>query len=398
MDQPRVCLVSGYFDWFSGYQETVLAKWLGRYTNTEVVAGDRVSPIFSDEHLSRISVDRRYVPGATTRDGVTVTRFATRELRSMLWSADVRKYIASQPYDLIIQAMPGQILPLAATLTRNHCTRVALYGDNSAMWSHLSPVPRFLKGVAFTLSKGVVYSLVNTRAQQIYGFTPDTIARLSTFRAGRQMSLLPLAFDPEEFHLQETIRDSHRRDLGYAPRDKVIITAGKYQEKKRLDLLLDAFKRLAATDPDLRLLLTGLDGSPDSLRLISRIDGDADYRDRVTALGFVPTAELNALFNAADIGVWPRMPAITIQQAMGTGLAVVLPRNDWVGHLLRPGTGAYFDVTNQDDSRPMQAAIASQIANAGLGLADRRIRAESNSWLGADRVSRSVLETAGVMA
>src|SRR5665648_1252358 len=128
MDQPRVCLVSGYFDWFSGYQETVLAKWLGRYTNTEVVAGDRVSPIFSDEHLSRISVDRRYVPGATTRDGVTVTRFATRELRSMLWSADVRKYIASQPYDLIIQAMPGQILPLAATLTRNQCTRVALYG------------------------------------------------------------------------------------------------------------------------------------------------------------------------------------------------------------------------------------------------------------------------------
>jgi len=395
MSRPRVLLLSGYFDWFSGYQETVLAKWLGRYASTEVVAGDRVSPLFSDEHLSRLEVPRRYAARRSVQNGVAVTRFATSEVRSMVWSAKARKYINSREYDLIVQAMPGQILPLAATLTRNRSVRIALYGDNSAMWSHLSRPERLLKGVAFSFSKGIVYALVNCRAQRVYGFTPNTVSRLRAFRAGKQMPLLPLAFDPEEFYFDEGIRDARRLALGYDEADTVIVAAGKFQQKKRLDLLATAFKNLAPAHPGLRLLLTGTDESAESRELVERISEDSILRDRVAVLGFVGAIELNALFNAADIGVWPRMPAITIQQAMGTGLKVVLPENAWVGHLIRVGSGAYFNEAHDNDSVAMERAIASQLIG-GSTTVDRRERARTNSWLGADQVARSLLDAAGL--
>jgi len=61
--RPRVVIVAGYFDWISGYQETALASAYAEFADVEVVSSDRVSPGFSDEHLERLGVSRRYAPG-----------------------------------------------------------------------------------------------------------------------------------------------------------------------------------------------------------------------------------------------------------------------------------------------------------------------------------------------
>lgn len=313
----------------------------------------------------------------------------------MVWSTEARRYIESQKYDLIVQVMPGQVMPLAGTLARNRTVRAVLYGDNSAMWSHLSPVQRLLKGAAFAVSKGALYTLVNRRADLVYGYTPNTVSRLKLFSGGKRVSVLPLAFDPEKFYFDEGIRESRRRALGYAESDAVVLAAGKFQQKKRLDLLMEAFGRLASRRAGLKLLVVGADDSPYSRELRAQINADPGLSKLVTVMGFVDATELNAIFNAADIGVWPRMPAITIQQAMGTGLNVVLPENDWVGHLIRPGSGVYFNESDDNDSLGMERAIASQLGG-DLGASDRRKRVDVNAWLGADRVARLLLQAAGI--
>ena len=127
MNRPRVLLLTGYFDWFSGYQETGLAAWFPRYATTEVIASDRVSPIFSDAHLAELGMPRRYEAGTRVENGVKVTRFSTSEKRSMVWSTEARTYIESQQYDLIVQVMPGQVMPVAGTFARNQAVRAVLY-------------------------------------------------------------------------------------------------------------------------------------------------------------------------------------------------------------------------------------------------------------------------------
>lgn len=395
MSRPRVLLLAGYFDWFSGYQETGLAAWLSRYATTEVVAGDRVSPMFSDAQLAGLGVPRRYATGTTEENGVRVTRFSTVEKRSMVWSTKARSYIESQEYDLIVQVMPGQLLPLAGTLARNRATRVALYGDNSAMWSHLPLWKRALKGAAFAVSKGMLYTFVNARANEILGYTPNTVTRLKPFAAGKKMKVLPLTFDAERFHFDPEVRSAKRRELGYHEDDVVLVAAGKIQQKKRLDLLLRAIANLAPSHPRLKLLLTGLDGSAHAGELTRQVAEDSVLSERVKLIGFVDTDELNRVFNAADIGVWPRMPAITIQQAMGTGLKVAIPRNEWVSHLIKPGTGSYFADGEDDETSDMERAIVA-LAVDGTRIDERVARAAANSWLSADRVVRSLLDGAGV--
>lgn len=397
MNKPRVLLLSGYFDWFSGYQETGLAAWLQRDATTEVIASDRVSPIFSDAHLAKLGMARRYETGTRVENGVQVTRFSTSEKRSMVWSTQARKYIESQEYDLIVQVMPGQLMPVAGTLARNHTVRAVLYGDNSAMWSQLSPAQRLLKGAAFVVSKGVLYTLVNRRADLVYGYTPNTVSRLRFFSGGRTMSVLPLAFDPEKFYFDEGIRESRREALGYTETDTVVVAAGKFEQRKRLDLLVNAFSRLASTRAGLKLILVGADDAPCSREVRAQIKADPALNDLVTVMGFVDASELNAIFNAADIGVWPSMPAITIQQAMGTGLKVILPENDWVGHLILPGSGAYFKPSDVGDSQRIEIAIATQLGDS-WSAADRKQRADTNAWLGADRITISLLQAAGVGA
>lgn len=393
MNKPRVLLLSGYFDWFSGYQETGLAAWFSRHASIEVVASDRVNPIFSDAHIAELGVARRYQAGTSVENDVEVTRFSTFEKRSMVWSTHARRYIASQKYDIIIQVTPGQLLPVAGTLTRNRAFRIALYGDNRAMWSHLSCGQRLLKGVAFAASKGALYSVVNYRADAVYGCTPNTVSRLRRFSGGKTMSVLPLAFDPEKFYFDAETRQSRRRSMNYAATDTVIMAAGKFQVKKRLDLLLNAFEKLAAKHAGLKLLVVGADDSSCARDFRAQINRSPLLVNAVTVLGFVDATELNAIFNAADIGVWPRMPAITIQQAMGTGLKVVLPENDLMGHLILSGSGAYF-AESEGASLRMETAIASQLGG-DRDLANREQRAAINAWLGADRLPVALLRAAG---
>ena len=196
--EPHVLLIAGYFDWFSGYQETALATAFSKIATTEVIASDRVSPAFTDDHLARIGVPRRYTPGTTGENGVMVTRFRSFEIRSMVWSKAAISYLSGRSYDLIVQVMPGQLLSAAPSFSSHASHRVVLYGDNRAMWASLSRPLRLVKGGAFALSKGVLYTLVNGGSTAIYGYTPNTIRRLRPFSASRQMQLMPLAYSPAE--------------------------------------------------------------------------------------------------------------------------------------------------------------------------------------------------------
>ncbi len=211
------------------------------------------------------------------------------------------------------------------------------------------------------------------------------------------MRVLPLAYDPMTFLHDAKIREKGRAELGYGSSEVVVMSAGKFQAKKRLDLLVEAWSRLARYDDRLRLLFVGIGDNGQLAELQARLRSCGICTSRLQVVGFVNAQKLNEAFNLADVGVWPRMPAVTIQQAMGTGLAVVIPRNELVGHLLRPGSGKYFDVTSAEDTDSMIDALQEVLS--GLDPQDtstRAKRASINSRLSADEVANSILKDVGL--
>ena len=393
-------LVCGYFDWFSGYQETGLARALAPLVEAHVLAGDRVNPIFSDAHLERVSQKRNYPPGTSVENGVTLTRVRCHERRSMLWSSEAKHLIADGDYDLVIQVMPGQVLPAAASLAGGHIQRSVLYGDNVAMYAALGSLTAKFKYLAFGMTKGPLYGFVNRRASHLYGYTPNTLSRLAPFLARRDMKLLPLAFDSAIFEHRDDLRTLWRTAHGYTEDDIVVLAAGKIQRQKRIEDLTRAMALLRDRHPDVRLHIIGVDDSPAS-QAVRAAAAETSVDGLVTVEGFVNAAVLNEAFNGADVGVWPVMPAITIQQAMGTGLRVLLPRNDLVSHLVaRPEVGTTY-VAREPLSHVLAHSLDELLSHAATttqeeNLALRRERTNANAWLSTTAIARQLLADAGL--
>lgn len=386
---PRVAIVVGYFDWFSGYQETALAAALSRVANVEVICSDRVSPAFSNAHLGRLGLSRTYEPGTSFEHGVTVTRLQSIETRSMVWSRSAIAYLRGRKYDLCVQVMPGQVLPVAATVARVARSRVVLYGDNRAMYEGLPLGTRILKLATFAVTKGLLYVVVNANADWVYGYTPNTLKRLQPFSPRKKRKLMPLAYDEDRFYYSLTTRKVERELHGYGDDDIVFLVAGKFEHRKRLDWTLSAFEAFRDSNAHARLLLVGADDGPYSDSIRDRV-AESKFADNIRVMPFQDAETLNRIMNSADIGIWPKQPAITIQQALGTGLIAVVPDNDLVGHLVSENTGVRMDNRREGANEILKAMHESTALRIRVA---RQERADTNRWLGASSTAVELLST-----
>jgi glycosyltransferase involved in cell wall biosynthesis len=115
------------------------------------------------------------------------------------------------------------------------------------------------------------------------------------------------------FGLNSTVPDTvltpeaARQRLGLGPRDKVLLFFGNLAPYKGVEFLVDAFLEIAARAPEFRLIIAGRPkGSEDYWAgLQSKING-SPLRDRfLLRIEFVPDAETEIYFKAADVLVLP---------------------------------------------------------------------------------------------
>ena len=120
--------------------------------------------------------------------------------------------------------------------------------------------------------------------------------------AGR---LFPFPYEPDYSRVAGISRaDTERasREHGLAQGRRRILYSGRLASVKRVDLLIAAFRQIAAERPDWDLVLAG-DG-PERAALTSMVD--PALRDRIRFLGFIDGADLlAAIYGACDILVLP---------------------------------------------------------------------------------------------
>lgn len=383
----KVVVLIGYFDTFSGYQEIGLARSLAQDYEVHVITSDQVNPIFTDEHLGRIGRPRRYTELTGKYCDANIIRLPSRHVRAMAFNRRVGSTLAALDPDIVIQMMPGQIMPSLATRASGGKPRAVIFGDNRAMWAYLSPFQQKVKEVVFTLTKGLVYWLTVRKAAVVLCYTQDTRNRLRKFFSGVPSHLLPLAFDDEIFRYDQRLRDEVRAEFGFTESTRVFLLVGKYKREKRFEEFIEAFGELRRGGSDSRLLVVG----PSLEQLRGVLDSSSLTGGAVIVAPFADHARLNALMNAADVGIWPAMPAITIQQAMGSGLFVVINDDDLVGHLVQDDRVG-MKILGLADQSPEQMAQALDSAVRRLAVSSRQERASINHWLSIDGLGRRVID------
>ncbi len=184
-------------------------------------------------------------------------------------------------------------------------------------------------------------------------------------------------------------RSECRGALGLPPDLRVMLYVGRLAHEKNLRVLFEMAARCFAVDSSLRLWMVG-DGP--YRRECVAIARDLGIGDRVRFVGFVPRAEVDRYYAAADLFVFPSITetqGLVVQEAMSYGLPAVAVAGGGASAGIEPGEHGYGVRTAPDEfARAVLRVFADESLHASMSAgALRSVRGH-----GLDEMTEGVLE------
>ncbi|MFO8050513.1 MAG: glycosyltransferase family 4 protein [Thermoplasmatota archaeon] len=191
------------------------------------------------------------------------------------------------------------------------------------------------------------------KADEVVAICQETVNFLEEFFDYEKAHLIPLGVDHRKFSFDEKARRETRKDMGVREDEYLLITAGRLDSAKRLELFVKAVDELGRED--VRFLIIGR--------------GDIAYLEKlkdmnvkgVTFAGFKSSEELSKLYSASDIGLWGKA-SITIREAMGCRLPLILLDEPNMEDLLKWDNGVFV----QTDPKKIAGEIDRMLEDPGL--------------------------------
>jgi glycosyltransferase involved in cell wall biosynthesis len=250
-------------------------------------------------------------------------------------------------------------------------------GTNHFMPANLAPyVPgaRLIRPVF----ERALWSWMLRLYQRLDLVTAPSRAAVNLLRAqGLRAPALPVSCgtDLRRFHPQPGVdRDACRRRYGLAPERPLLISVGRVDAEKRLDVLIRAMQYVEGRE--LEFAIVGEGAAESELKALVR---SLRLEQRIHFLGRVPNEDLPVLLNSADaFGMASEAELLSIAslEAMASGLPMLLADAMALPELVTPGENGYLFAPDN----PREAATAIN-----------RLLNEQDQW---GRMGRASLERA----
>ena len=188
--------------------------------------------------------------------------------------------------------------------------------------------------------------------------------------------IVPLGVDTDAMFYKKKYDQEFRSQ--YDAADKiVIVNAGKQYKEKNILSIIEVAIRVSDLGANVLLVLVGnAHGKYKSYIDNKLLDLGADNYVR---LPFQDRSALHKIYCASDVGIWPGIPSITIQEAMACRVAIIVPNNEIVGHLV-DNNGCYISNNNMDEV----SKYIFELSGNSSYLENQKIRsqeiAEQYSW------------------
>ena len=143
--------------------------------------------------------------------------------------------------------------------------------------------------------------------------------------AAARIAVIPPGVDPGLAPVTDPARLEQVRTAWRLP-PRFLLFVGDLAPRKNLPRLLDAFARVAAAVPDLHLVLAGLPAAGRRRPPLDRLCARLGLAARVRRLGYVPRADLPALYTLAEALAYPSLDegfGLPALEALACGCPVV---------------------------------------------------------------------------
>lgn len=347
----KIALVCGHYLPELGYLEVHLARAWANAGHTVFVVTSSTVPAYVQSR-----VESNPIPGPDHDEEVEILRLKPLfSLGQLVWAKGIRKALDSFAPDLVMVIGLGKIFP-APALTKGKYQLGILLGDNSHTFLKMTLRQRIIQ----RLLKKPVYEKGIQSADRIFTYTPETESVLSNWLSEESKSALyeknvplSLGFDHRTFFYSVALRSEIRLQLEIEEDETLIISVARMGPNKDFTPLIEAIEKRVDTGEKLKCLFVGVGDDAHSAQLKTRIE-KTSCPEVFVLKPFQPHADLNALYNAADIGFWP-ITAISVFEGMGTGLVLLLPPDVALSHL----RDAHESVVFSDDD--LQHAIEEAV-------------------------------------
>jgi glycosyltransferase involved in cell wall biosynthesis len=320
----KIAHVIDYFHTDFGYQEYYLAKYMAD-------AGHAVRVISSGFRQSTVAIPGPDGPaGAAALEaaGVEVVRLPARQLgHDRVWLRGLESALGQFRPDAVhchTAFAPTAVRVSMAKLRLGYTLLV----DNHAH-EDVAPASKTLVGrAAYVAYRVVAGSMLRARVDTWVGIGPYEARFLRRRLRLRPdaVELIPLGFDPEIFRFDGQRRERLRRERGWS-RDLVVAVTGKIYARKRPDLAARACAQADARRR-VRLVFAGRVDA-DALAAVRREAATLLTDGRLEVLPMLDRRDLADLYLAADVVIFPRLPSISIYEAAGTGVRLLVGRDEF---------------------------------------------------------------------
>ena len=341
----KIAIVCGHFLPTMGYVEVHLANAFHQLGNEVQVFTSRIIPTYV-KAVGRLSDNTPYK---------IVRLNANFSMGQMVKPKGL--IVAVEEFDpqLVVCIGVGKLFPKPMYQIKNRKFKlVTLLGDNEETYTTSGAVKKLKNILVQELFKKKTYARAIKKSDVLFPYTPSTLDVIAKFISDENTQLLQsksqqisLGFDETQFYFDELERNEQRKQLGISDNENLLITATRVVPEKKLEQIVDLVDKVNERGINLHYLIVGFQDDQYGEELKKYIS-QATHKNRITCKPFSGTAQLRKYYNAADVAIFNRA-AISIFEALATGLYLLLPNRKNISHILGENNGDYFDELKEQD-------------------------------------------------
>lgn len=381
-----------------GYQETYLARAFSRLDyKVRVFSSTAISPtgkkILKEDYETGLTVEPKY--------GYEVERLPISiNLNSKIIANGLAETVKTYQPDYIVIIALAKLFPIKVLSTKyDGAKKIAVFGDAGEYLDRSTASKRFKALFHEVISKNLKKQLY-TRAvkecdriilnlSETESFFRELLTPSATKVFEKKKKNLTLGFDPDNFYFDENERKEIRKELNILEKDIVVITSTRVNRQKRLEEVITRISQMKDAGSNVRYIIIGFLGDDYEKELKAFIKKQK-HPEIFYCLGFLDHETIRKYYNASDLGLWLKA-AISIQEAMGTGLKVILENKEVVSHLLTHGVnGWYYEKGKLTDG--LKDAINSSLINPSTIQERKKIVDLNSNWLSYDTIAKKIID------
>jgi len=182
--------------------------------------------------------------------------------------------------------------------------------------------------------------IISSVVRKVYCQTPDAAEIAIDYYGApaNKVVVEPLGVDTDLFKPDHENKVDRKTDLGFRPEDRICIYTGRFSEGKNPLVLAKAIDLLAEKHPNIKGLFIGNGPQEEEIKALRNC----------SVHPFVHFNKLPLIYQAGELGVWPREESTSMLDAMASGLPLIIS-NKVTAMERVDGNGAVYEEKDSED-------------------------------------------------